>query len=176
MLIIQGSIWIYDELVNSLPEGSEKDRWTLLLLAIDLFTCCVWLVRVLYYLVERATYQYGTSGGNLYLRRGLIRREAGSFPLSRITDIYLHRGWGDFFWGLSTLHISTPTTKSGEFAYIHGLSIADAEALRGRLEGLVKQGDQHLESIGSRVGLLLALEQRRTRNRRVQFGGNDVVA
>lgn len=106
-----------------------------------------WISRVIYYEVERFYYDYRVVGGNLYLSKGMFVKETGSFPLSRITDIYLHRGWGDYFWGLSSLHVSTPTTTSGEFAYIHGLTIRNAVRLRRRLEQMIKEHDHHIENI-----------------------------
>lgn len=132
---------IFHGYISALPEGEEKDFYALLIASVNLIAVAWWASKVAYYQVERATYRYNVAGGNLYLSKGLITRDTGSFPLSRITDIYLHRGIGDFFWGLASLHISTPTMQSGQFAYIHGLTIRNAENLRSRLESLVESRD-----------------------------------
>ncbi len=145
-------------LIDAVPEIQNPTKRELIkiLLYSSIFGAVVWwLSQFVYHLAEQLSFQYRVSGGNLYLRKGFITKETGSFPLSRITDIYLHRGWGDFFWGLSSLHVSTPTASSGNFAYIHGLRIKDAEKMRARLEKLVKLHDMHMQSLHG------ALQQKR---------------
>ena len=109
---------------------------------------------VLYEVMYRTSYYYAIKEGHLVVAKGVVLRQRGSFPLSRITDVYLTRTFGDFIFGLYDLHISTPTTTSGEFAKIDGLGRAAAVAFQRDLTGYieaysdVRQG--HLEEIARR--------------------------
>ena len=109
---------------------------------------------IIYEVMYRTSYYYAIKEGHLVVAKGVILRQRGSFPLSRITDVYLTRTFGDFVFGLYDLHISTPTTSSGEFAKIDGLGRAAAVAFQRDLTGYieaysdVRQG--HLEEIARR--------------------------
>ena len=145
LVMARVALFLHHQWVPTLAGERNIALANLSLISATLLCFFAWLGRLAYYEVERASYEYKLTAGNIYLKRGLLVKYTGSFPLSRITDIYLHRGMGDWFWGLSSLHISTPTTASGEFAYIHGLLTKDAEALQGRLELLVKEHDRRME-------------------------------
>lgn len=89
--------------------------------------------RFFFELIEMRHYFYGIEAGHLVLVKGIILKRRGSFPLSRITDVYLDRTFTDFLFGLYTLHISTPTMTSGHFARIDGLTRKSALRLQESL-------------------------------------------
>lgn len=99
--------------------------------------------KLLYETLYRAHYHYGIEAGHLVISKGIILKMRGSFPLSRITDVYLDRSLSDFFFGLYNLHVSTPTTHSGRFARIDGLSIRTAVKLQKRLSAFLESTEPH---------------------------------
>jgi len=82
--------------------------------------------KFIFEVLEVQHYSYGIEAGHLVISKGIVLKRRGSFPLSRITDVYLDRTFADFLFGLYTLHISTPTMTSGHFARIDGLSLKSA--------------------------------------------------
>ncbi len=94
-------------------------------------------VKLLYEELYRACYHYGIEAGHLVISKGVILKQRGAFPLTRITDVYLERAFRDFIFGLCNLQFSTPTTHSGKFARIDGLSKKTAVALQHRLTALL---------------------------------------
>jgi len=94
--------------------------------------------RFLYEYLSLKTDAYWVKTGNLVVRRGVIIRKLGSFPLSRITDIYLAEDLLDVIFFLRNLQISTPSIESGPFAQIDGLSPGTATALRRELQELAR--------------------------------------
>ncbi len=90
-------------------------------------------LKVLYELVQRRSCQYSVEDSNWIVARGLVLRQRGCFPLSQITDVYLNRSLTDFIFGLYNLNVSTPTTRSAEFASIKGLHKETALALQNHL-------------------------------------------
>lgn len=76
------------------------------------------------------TYFYDIEGENLVIRKGVVATKEVTLPFSRITDVYVDQDMLDVVFGLSDLHISTPTAESGQFAHIDGLSRKGAAALR----------------------------------------------
>ena len=83
--------------------------------------------------IEIRYYRYGIEAGHFVISKGIVLKRRGSFPLSRITDVYLDRTCLDFLFGLYSLHFSTPTMSSGAFARIDGLSLKSAMTLQERL-------------------------------------------
>ena len=147
-LLVAGAMYLLDKhWIPTFDDPVRREVLNELAIAIAGFAGFIWIGRIFFFEMERLFYDYRVQGGNLYISKGILIKEKGSFPLSRITDLYLHRGLGDLIFGLSSLHVSTPTTASGEFAYIHGLTIRNAEALRDHLEKLIKGHDQHLRNI-----------------------------
>ena len=47
--------------------------------------------------IYRACYTYGIEANHLSMSKGVILKQRGQFPLSRITDVYLDRTLGDLF-------------------------------------------------------------------------------
>ena len=148
--------------VQDIQNTTDREVVRTALVGITAISFLVWFLRLVFFEIERLFYDYRVEGGNLHVSKGIILKEKGSFPLSRITDIYLHRGVGDFFWGISSLHVSTPTASSGRFAYIHGLTKNNADKLRVRLEELVKEQDFQIENIGGYVAKLSDRSRRRS--------------
>ncbi len=105
----------------------------------------VWLARVVYEALVRITTYYGIEDGHLVISRGIILKKRGFFPLSRITDVYIERSLLDLFFGLHTLHISTPTSLSERFARIDGLGAYSATALQRKLTAVLERSHPPLE-------------------------------
>lgn len=82
----------------------------------------IFIGKLVYEILWRTCYYYAIEDSNLVISKGILIRQRGSFPLSRITDVYLNRSFSDFIFGLYNLNVSTPTEHSGEFAEINGLS------------------------------------------------------
>lgn len=99
-------------------------------------------------MVEMNYLYYGVENGQFMISKGIFLKQRGSFPLGRITDIYLERGAIDLIFGLYDLHVSTPTVSSGEFAKISGLSRASAFGIQEKLSALVEEAT-HAEGADS---------------------------
>ena len=100
---------------------------------IILISFLVALGKFLFEAVEHAYYSYGIEAGHFVISKGIFLKRRGSFPLSRITDVYLDRTFLDFVFGLYSLHFSTPTMSSGAFARIDGLTLKSAMRLQEKL-------------------------------------------
>lgn len=100
-----------------------------------LLLCCGKLIyEVLYFI----TYEYGIDAGNLTVTEGVILKTRSSFPLSKITDIYLDRDLVDTVFLLWDLNISTPQMQSSRFGKIFGLSRRSALELQDYLGTLLE--------------------------------------
>ncbi len=100
-----------------------------------LLLCCGKLIyEVLYFI----TYEYGVDLGNLTVTEGVILKTRSSFPISKITDIYLDRDLIDTVFLLWDLNISTPQMKSAAFGKIFGLSRRSALELQDYLGSLLE--------------------------------------
>ena len=91
------------------------------------------LGKLLFEIVEIVYYRYGIEAGHFVISKGIFLKGRGSFPLSRITDVYVDRTFLDFIFGLYSLHISTPTMISGAFARIDGLTLKSAMRLQEKI-------------------------------------------
>jgi membrane protein YdbS with pleckstrin-like domain len=111
----------------------------------------IWLARFLIFELEHHCYYYGVESGHFVFSKGIFLKQRASFPLSRITDIYVDRSLADFIFCLYSLHVSTPTVHSGEFARILGLNKKNADGLQRRLSEMVEEGDYHIENIDNFV-------------------------
>lgn len=98
----------------------------------------IFIAKLTYEILYRASYYYAIEAGYLVISKGIIIRQRGSFPLSRITDVYLDRSVSDFIFGLYDLHVSTPTIDSGRFARIDGLPRDSAVHLQRSLVSLIE--------------------------------------
>lgn len=96
------------------------------------------IAKLTYEILYRSSYYYAIEAGHLVVSKGIVIRQRGSFPLSRITDVYLDRTVSDFIYGLYDLHISTPTVDSGRFARISGLHRDSAVRLQRNLVSLIE--------------------------------------
>lgn len=101
---------------------------------------CAWIARFAYEQLARVACYYGIEDGHFVIARGIFIRERGSFPLARITDVYLESNIMNLLLGVRTLHLATPTMLSERFARIDGLPTRVAEALQRRISRLVDQG------------------------------------
>lgn len=102
------------------------------LLALSILGCLIFFI---YEELYHSRYRYAIEAGHLVICKGLFLKERGSFPLSRITEVYLERSFLDLVFGVYQLHISTPTSHSGEFAYIVGLTRDAAMGLQETITG-----------------------------------------
>lgn len=110
-----------------------------------------WVMRFLLYELEMWHYDYRVEKGHLNIHKGIFLKQKGSFPLARITDIYLDRSFSDFVFGLWNVHVSTPTASSGVFARVNGLSELNATGLQRSLSELVQASTIDMEDLGNNV-------------------------
>lgn len=103
-----------------------------------------WFAKFMYECLRRHCLYYGVHDGHLLITQGILLKQRGFFPLSRITDIYLERSALDLLFGLHTLHISTPTSLSERFARIEGLNLGTALELQQVLSSML----EHVEERG----------------------------
>ena len=127
---------------------------------IFLVTLLAWLGRWLIFEIELWHYDYKVDHGHFFLSKGIFLKHKGSFPLSRITDIYTDRSVLDFIFGLWNVHVSTPTSSSGEFAHICGLTEKNAVTLQKRLSELVQTYTHEQHEIIPRPQTQLSLSVR----------------
>lgn len=102
-------------------------------------TLAVTVLKGAYHELFRRSCKYVVDGNQLFISKGILLKEQGSFPLSRITDLYMQRSLGDLIFGLCTLQFSTPTQYSAHFARIEGLGNETAAALQSYLATLLEQ-------------------------------------
>lgn len=130
-LVLNGVFWYF---ARSLKEWGASETWLLPIQNISLFLIAVSFIlclgKFIYEHLYHSRYRYAIEAGHLVICKGLILKERGSFPLSRITEVYLDRTYLDLLFGLYIVHISTPTSHSGEFAHIVGLSQQNALELQ----------------------------------------------
>lgn len=105
-----------------------------------------WVLLFLYQTLVRLTIYYGIENGHFVISRGIILKKRGFFPLNRITDVYLERSLADLIFGLHTLHVSTPTALSEQFARVEGLSTRNALGLQKQLTVVLSQSEAPLET------------------------------
>ncbi|MDD2942645.1 MAG: PH domain-containing protein [bacterium] len=141
-------------LVSYIQDEFLKKSSELGLLIISILSFLIWLARFLLLELELRCYYYGVESGHFVFSKGIFLKQRASFPLSRITDLYVDRTFGDFIFGLYNLHVSTPTVHSGEFARVLGLNKKNVDGLQRRLSQLVEEGDFHIENIDNFVSNL----------------------
>jgi len=66
----------------------------------------------------------------LEISKGIILRKRASFPLAKISGLHLLKDWRGLVFGLATLEILTPGSRSQEFCHIEGLRESTAESLQ----------------------------------------------
>ena len=88
---------------------------------------------VLYY----CTYQYVVDSGGISVVEGVLIRVRSSYPLTKITDVYLDRNWIEVICLLWNLNIATPNPASFGFGQIRGLRRDVAVALSDYLNSLL---------------------------------------
>ena len=133
--------------VNLMPPSFLSDPNTSLMITngvrvLAFALACCWFVKFIYECLRRHSLYYGIFDGHLIISQGIILKQRGFFPLSRITDIYLERSPLDLLFGLHTLHISTPTSLSERFARIEGLSLPVALALQQLLSSVLEHAEE----------------------------------
>lgn len=166
VLVSSLSLAISIGLVSYIQDDFFKKSCELGLLIISILAFLIWLARFLLLELEHHCYYYGVESGHFVFSKGIFLKQRASFPLSRITDLYVDRTFGDFIFGLYNLHVSTPTVHSGEFARVLGLNKKNVDGLQRRLSQLVEEGDFHIENIDNFVSNLAE------RGSRLGGGGN----
>ncbi len=125
---------------NTFSIFHDWEKFTVFLLAIVLFL----LLKVSIALINKYSIKYYiVNGDRLEIIRGCLTKRRGSYPISQITEIYIHRNFWDFLFGLASIEIHTPSSFSGDFAFIHGIKLQVAEALQRYLIDLVQAKYSH---------------------------------
>ncbi len=139
MLLISNESVLFGQLSNT-PPSDHLNRPVELALLISVGLVGLALVcHVLYWELHRLSLYYAIEGGHFIMSRGIILKQRGSFPLARISEVYLERNFLDLIFGVYNLHISTPTAESSEFARIEGLSSRAAHGMQEYLVRLVEE-------------------------------------
>ncbi len=116
-----------------------------------LLLACKLLYEVIYYHV----YYYGTELEHFVISKGIFYKTRGSFPLARMTDVYLERNPIDLIFMLYNIRVTTPSPII-EYGAIDGLSWKRASELQNYLLALVNttvpQSDEQLASEAVRSG------------------------
>lgn len=86
--------------------------------------------RSAYQIFYFASYFYDMDDENFVIRKGVVAKREINLPFSKITDVYVDQDVLDVLFGLYDVHISTPTTSSGQFAHIDGLNRKGAMELK----------------------------------------------
>ncbi len=107
-----------------------------------IFTSAYFLYLVLY----RQSFGYWIEQMNFVIKKGVIFRTMGAYPLHRINDVYIGCAFPQALLGLYYLEVRTPSHDSEEFARIEGLSRKNALAIKssllGALASLGKRNDR----------------------------------
>lgn len=127
--------------VSYIQSDFDRNLLHFLFASMIVISFLTWLGKYLLYVMEHIYFDYRVENGHFYISKGIFLKQKGSFPLNRITDIYLDRSAGDLIFGLWNIHLSTPTASSGEFAHICGLSERNATGLQRILSELVQLSD-----------------------------------
>lgn len=121
----------------------------LILLFVSIVAC---IGKFAYEELYQTRYRYAIEAGHLVICKGLFLKERGSFPLSRITEVYLDRSWLDLIFGIYVLHVSTPTNHSDEFARIVGLTQKNAMGLQEIITSSVDSPiDMEMAEVGAKT-------------------------
>jgi len=132
---------------DSLVETAQSVALLILFLSIATI-----VLKLVYEELYQTRYRYAIEAGHLVICKGLFLKERGSFPLSRITEVYLDRSWLDLLFGIYVLHVSTPTNHSDEFARIVGLTQKNAMGLQEIITSSVDSPiDMEMAEIGART-------------------------
>ena len=82
---------------GAVPESDLAIKQLVICFGAGIVAC----IRLLYAELFRRTYQYQIRGLNLVITKGIFLKETVKIPVSRITEVYLKRTFGDFLLGLS---------------------------------------------------------------------------
>lgn len=107
-------------------------------LALTFFYACATLLilRFMYELLYSLRYSYYLKRGNLVIEKGVLLREVGSFPLSKIAAIFVYQTPLDMLFALKRVHISSQGVDGGLCTWIDGLSPMNATTLKTEIEQL----------------------------------------
>ncbi len=106
--------------------------FTLVFLISTAVLACKVLYEVVYYLM----YDYKFVHEQLIITKGVLWRTTASFPVTKMTDIYIERTPLDLICFLATLQVTTPAAVTN-FGGIEGLPPGSAARLQSFLVGLI---------------------------------------
>lgn len=139
-LIIFIAIWIglqtFDTIFGSYGSGPAEEVWQMLCASVLLTVAVLVGIRLIYELVYFKLYRYGLELEHLVIAKGVLWRTRASFPLTKITDIYVEQTPLELLFGLATLQVTTPAAVTN-FGGIEGLSTARSVQLQQYLLALI---------------------------------------
>jgi len=100
----------------------------------------------IYHELFHASYYYGMDSGSLIIVQGVFTKRRSSYPLNKITDLYMNRGWLDLIFFLYNLNFSTANDMSYNYGRISGLSRDSAIGLQELLTRIVAEGVKYEQS------------------------------
>lgn len=83
--------------------------------------------------------RFGLQNGMFVLRKGIIIHWKGNYPLTSITNTYIHRNLLDWICGTCTFILSTANEMSDDFARISGLSYQDGKRMHSLFAPLLNK-------------------------------------
>lgn len=134
--IIKKSCWVviipvWNVFVLSLPQAKQVfSQNPLFLQAGILLAVLIFFGVPVYQWLYFKRYYYDLNEQMLTVRKGVVTQKEITLPFSRITDVYIDQDFLDVLFKLCDVHVSTPTSESGLFAHIDGVSKEDGEKLK----------------------------------------------
>jgi|GEM_PF-3170303 len=111
------------------------------------FTFFLWACKYTYEFLRAKQLNYFVEKGLFHVRKGVIIHARGSFPVTRITDVYLDQHFWDWIFRIYSVNISTPTVSSFRFSGIDGMSYENAMNLRSYLVTVIDSLSQYWKSM-----------------------------
>lgn len=104
---------------------------------IMLFLLFIFFIKISFEELTRLSYCYGIEDAHLVITKGIILKRRATYPLVRISDVYLDHSFLDFLFGLCNLHVTTQTAESAAFANIVGLRKSVAISLQEKVASYI---------------------------------------
>lgn len=152
LLIVLGGM-VRPSIIDHLPFDQPMAE-TVFFIALVCFPIVYCIGKTIYHYLQRRYLEFGIEEGNFYLKRGIILTARGSFPLSKISEIYIDQNLVDAILDMRNVHLSTRSVDSHTFARIGGIRSRDAQLLKQTLERLA-----HTQRVQEMQGVMFDSEQ-----------------
>lgn len=151
-LVVLFALWIgfytFDTLFAPVGTGAAEEVWQVLCGSVMLTGVVLVILRFIYELVYYKLYRYGLELDHLVIAKGVLWRTRASFPLTKITDIYVEQTPLELVFGLATLQVTTPAAVTN-FGGIEGLSSSRAVQLQQYLLALINTTQPPVDEVAA---------------------------